>query len=99
MNVETKYRLESLKAITNLFGFTASESQEVRDFLTGIVIRNKDIIIDNSDTDKPDYHPAIDRIYNEAEIIEIINNHISSLEENIESMKIYLKDIQDLTNK
>lgn len=95
MSPVAKYRFQSLQAIAKLFYFTEDECNIVQDFLSGLYLNGDDITIEaNPSFEQIDPNSAENKIYNESEIIDIVKNYIQAIEENIDGMKEFLKDLE-----
>lgn len=89
-----KYRFQSLQSIKKLFYFTEEECNIIQDFLSGLYLDGDTITIEASPSfEQIDPDATENKIYNEAEIVELIQNYMSVIEDNIAGMKLFLTDL------
>lgn len=89
-----KYRFQSLQSIKKLFYFTEEECNIIQDFLSGLYLDGDTITIEASPSfEQIDPDVTENKIYNEAEIVELIQNYMSVIEDNIAGMKLFLTDL------
>lgn len=89
-----KYRFQSLQSIKKLFYFTEEECNIIQDFLSGLYLDGDTITIEASPSfEQIDPNATENKIYNEAEIVELIQNYMSVIEDNIAGMKLFLTDL------
>lgn len=89
-----KYRFQSLQSIKKLFYFTEEECNIIQDFLSGLYLDGDTITIEASPSfEQIDPNATENKIYSEAEIVELIQNYMNAIEDNIAGMKLFLTDL------